>query len=139
MFIQIKKIVGPKSTIYFDMDTKIEVSKLEIAILTATDIIQQTASICANVSQVSKQGYFPLRKWIFNTHQVRHHINDDAFRVLHFPLEENVKTLWFTMSCQSNTFNVHWLYETLTTNKNVLSSIARMFNPLGLVSPFTDL
>ncbi|XP_072401038.1 uncharacterized protein [Diabrotica undecimpunctata] len=111
--------------------------------LTGADTIEETQHICQTVSNILKAGCFNLRKWYSNDNKVLdglQHSNDAC--ILKFDPEEKAKTLGLTWSCNADL--LHFEVETLPINKiptkrSVLSSISKIFDPLGLLGPCTVL
>ncbi|XP_072398228.1 uncharacterized protein [Diabrotica undecimpunctata] len=111
--------------------------------LIGADTIEDAQHICQTVSNILKAGCFNLRKWYSNDNKVLdglHHSNDAC--ILKFDPEEKAKTLGLTWSCNADL--LHFEVETLPINKiptkrSVLSSISKIFDPLGILGPCTVL
>lgn len=113
-------------------------------LLTGADSLVRAQYICRETSRVLKSGCFQLRKWYSNNLGILKTIDksDISCEILEFAPEEKAKTLGLTWSCQKDilVFNVD-IEPTSKgyTKRSVLSITARIFDPLGLLSPCTIL
>lgn len=109
--------------------------------LSGFESVERGAYICENVSKILKGGCFELRKWFSNNPSLLKNINNvsnDPFHILSFGSDENAHTLGLIWSCHHDSlmFNVNKNEkETRVTKRTVLSQIARIFDPLGLLAP----
>ncbi|XP_050301535.1 uncharacterized protein LOC126739769 [Anthonomus grandis grandis] len=102
--------------------------------------VEEAIAMSKAVSAVLETGKFQLRKWMSNDKEILSGMSHDdkEFNVIEFGENENAKTLGLTWSCASD-------YLTYTIGKydicnkvskrTILSSIAQVFDPLGLLSP----
>lgn len=111
-------------------------------LLTGSDSFEQTQEICRQVSNELKKGCFELRKWHSNKPEILENIDDSDISqgILKFGPEENSKLLGLTWSWKDDKL-VYDIDSSCAqgkcTKRNVLSFIARIFDPLGLLSPCT--
>ncbi len=84
-----------------------------------------------------------MRKWYSNEPKVLDGIetNDEVCGILTFSPDETAKTLGLTWSCYNDklAFRIDISTYQMDTKKNVLSLTARIFDPLGMLSPCTIL
>ncbi|XP_048524394.1 uncharacterized protein LOC125505175, partial [Dendroctonus ponderosae] len=110
-------------------------------LLTVTDSVESAAKFCKNITDYFLKRGFELRKWKSNNPSILKELNtvdDDNF--IDFSMSDNAatKTLGLLWLCQSDSL----VYKIATPNlrKNItkrilLSDIATIFDPLGLISP----
>ncbi|XP_055622706.1 uncharacterized protein LOC129766219 [Toxorhynchites rutilus septentrionalis] len=93
------------------------------------------------LSQLLRKGGFSLRKWSTNQLQVLHGLNDDDIgtqSMLNFSPNETVKTLGIMWEPEADVLRFDSQLETnveMSTKRSILSTIAKLFDPLGLISP----
>lgn len=101
---------------------------------------EEAARLAAEVSHILETGCFQLRKWISNDSQILKAIgrSDDVHQFVKLGEAESTKTLGLTWSCIKDKL----IYETKLemdinhiTKRSVLSQIAKLFDPLGLLGP----
>lgn len=110
-------------------------------LLTVTDSVESAAKICKNITDYFLKRGFELRKWKSNNASILKELNtvdDDNF--IDFSMSDNTatKTLGLLWLCQSDSL----VYKIATpklrkdiTKRILLSDIATIFDPLGLISP----
>ncbi|XP_030747104.1 uncharacterized protein LOC115875730 [Sitophilus oryzae] len=109
-------------------------------LLTGADTIEQVGYICQEVSNTLKNGCFELRKWHSNEPAVLKNISDHniSSEVLEFARNEKTKTLGLNWSSRDDVL-IYNIDDFSTVKKctkwAVLSLIARIFDPLGILSP----
>lgn len=113
-------------------------------LLTGSDSMSHIQKICLGVSMVLRKGCFELRKWHSNRPEILKEIGDSdiASGMLQFGLDETSKVLGLTWLWHEDVlvYKIENLLEKhKCTKRTVLSFIARIFDPLGLLSPCTVL
>lgn len=109
-------------------------------LLTGADTVEETIDLCRQVSAILSSGCFELRKWKSNSPRVFEGIKaiTSPHEVLHFGPHENTKTLGLLWSCKDDTFSFN-INSVPTrghiTKRVILSTIAQIFDPLGLICP----
>lgn len=108
--------------------------------LCSVDSIERGIQICKNVSAALKGGCFPLRKWMSNEQAILSDVSreNEEFGVVEFGENENAKTLGLMWSCASDylTYKIkNFNIDDKVTKRKVLSNIAQVFDPLGMLSP----
>ncbi|XP_066585561.1 uncharacterized protein [Prorops nasuta] len=103
-------------------------------LLTGGDDVTTIECMKVKITQILLQGQFPLHKWSSNVSDITRNVEDDPDR----PVGEQVKTLGLFWSHSNDTFS----YKTATPEPNIkitkrliLSTLAQMFDPLGLMGP----
>ncbi|XP_072384678.1 uncharacterized protein [Diabrotica undecimpunctata] len=111
--------------------------------LTRADFIEEAQEIFSKVSKVLESGCFHLRQWCSNSSNVLKDIpkSESAFVILEFlSVDNKTKTLGLIWSCSSNSlcYNINTtLSKQVIAKRSVLSLMANIFDPLGLLSPCT--
>lgn len=110
--------------------------------LSGADSIYEAIELAKDVSQVLSEGCFPLRKWRSNSIEILQALSKNkATKDPHeISSKEDAKTLGLIWNQHSDEF----LYRTdiiqtpkTSTKRSVLSAIAKIFDPLGCLSPIT--
>nr|CAI5827413.1 unnamed protein product [Callosobruchus analis] len=108
-------------------------------LLTGADTIDQATKIAQEVSRVLRRGCFELRKWHTNEPQILDNLEELGLvcEIIKFVQDERSKTLGLTWSCSGDylSYNIESLLERSCTKRSILSMCARIFDPLGLLSP----
>lgn len=137
----------------FQLANEIQESKPHIArilregfyvddMVTGADSVQDAQVICREVSDILREGCFDLRKWCSNQPEILSEIglSHSAFDVFDFSSDGRMKTLGLTWACQADclVYNINIdSIERKITKRTVLSSVSKIFVPLGLLSPCT--
>lgn len=113
-------------------------------VLSGSDSIESTKKLRCDLETLMLKGGFPIRKWCSNSEEVLEGI-PDADRETLVPIQESsanevIKALGLLWDPKRDLFLFNrspeaTKLEDKTTKRNVLSQIARLFDPLGLVSP----
>lgn len=109
-------------------------------LLVGDDNRQRLLQNCQKVSHILQQAGFNLRKWISNDSSLLNQLQscDNSTSVLKFGPNENSKTLGVLWSSHSDSLVINTSpsqISTSSTKRSILSSIAQIFDPLGLLSP----
>ncbi|UYV83626.1 hypothetical protein LAZ67_23001768 [Cordylochernes scorpioides] len=108
-------------------------------LLTGAQTIAETKELIDQLKDLMKKGGFHLRKWNSNCHEIVSHveeINDEK----KINLEKGAisKILGIVWDHVQDTFRVNiTLPEEVVTKRDLLSNIARIFDPIGFLSPTT--
>lgn len=123
--------------------------------LSGSDSIESTIALCRDVISILKTAQLNLRKWQSNntqilqavttntldssTHTASTTTHTDTHNTVSLSIDEPSKTLGLNWRCQTDclTFSIHIPKHTDTTitKRHILSTIAQVFDPLGLVCP----
>lgn len=92
------------------------------------------------IINILKSAGFNLKKWASNSQQILDSVPEDEREIqvaLSLNPDKRIKTLGIAWNTSSDTFNFNVNYDgTKTITKQfVLSTIAKIYDPLGLVSP----
>nr|CAH7746010.1 unnamed protein product [Callosobruchus chinensis] len=110
-------------------------------LLTGADSIVEATNICKGVRDVLNQGCFELRKFYSNDDEVLKSVVNDACddkTVIHFGENENAKTLGIIWCPKSDVLQYKInqdQHNHKVTKRSILSGIAQIFDPIGLLSP----
>ncbi|XP_018405050.1 PREDICTED: uncharacterized protein LOC108781534, partial [Cyphomyrmex costatus] len=104
------------------------------------DSIEQAQEVVSQLNQLCMAGGFKLKKWSFNHSEILVSIpKDEQISCLTIGLDNDtiIHTLGLQWLPSSDMFQFTFNYETTAevTKRNALSTIARIFDPLGLLSP----
>lgn len=123
--------------------------------LSGSDSIESTIALCRDVISTLKTAQLNLRKWQSNNSQILQAVttsiahpsptqptstsHTDTPSTVSLSIDEPSKTLGLNWHCHTDclTFSIHVPEHTVTliTKRHILSTIAQVFDPLGLVSP----
>lgn len=110
-------------------------------LLTGSDSINEAAQICKEVSEVLNTGCFELRKFYSNNPDALKYVkNSDPFtKLINLGTNENAKTLGLIWHYPTDnlTYVISEFNNQKITKRTILSNIAQVFDPLGLLSPCT--
>lgn len=111
-------------------------------LLTGADDLEEAAVITKGVLDILKQGQFDLRKFYSNNNQALKYVTEthSSATILKFGENENTKTLGLTW-CPVKDNLMYSISdvrkEKKITKRIILSTIAQIFDPLGLLGPCT--
>ncbi|XP_050314830.1 uncharacterized protein LOC126749190 [Anthonomus grandis grandis] len=112
-------------------------------LLFSSESIEHARYICREITRILRSGCFELRKWYSNDPRVLDGIEteDKSCGILTFGPHETTKTLGLTWSCYNDqlAFCIDINNYKTDTKRSVLSLTARIFDPLGMLSPCTIL
>lgn len=113
-------------------------------ILTGAKTLAATKQLRADVEELMLKGQFPIRKWCSNNEEVLEGVPEEHRETL-IPIEEccaneTIKTLGLLWNPRSDQFLFVKKFERAPedvkiTKRYILSQIAKLFDPLGLISP----
>ncbi|UYV85166.1 hypothetical protein LAZ67_X004794 [Cordylochernes scorpioides] len=106
--------------------------------------IQEAKSLVAELSSLLNKGGFKLRKWSSNNKEVLSSLSQEIINDTNSKLLEedsSIKLQGLVWNKIQDTFNVQVtpLNFEVTTKRHLLSAIAKIYDPLGLLSPTTVL
>ncbi|XP_018315282.1 uncharacterized protein [Mycetomoellerius zeteki] len=125
-----------------DLSSAIEVLERDFYmddVLTGTNSLAEAIQLQKQLTELLVQGQFALRKWRSNDAKVLKHLNDECKtdNCLIINEEETQKTLGVLWNAKEDT--LHYQFTVLDkeriTKRGVLSKIAQVYDPLGLIGP----
>lgn len=109
-------------------------------LMTGADTISQCKKIQHDLTKQLMKFGFHLRKWLSNEKEVTSNIdNSDENELIIIKDDESVKTLGLQWDPNSDSFvfNINFNSNSCVTKRQALSEVARIFDPLGWLSPVT--
>ncbi|UYV79713.1 hypothetical protein LAZ67_18000385 [Cordylochernes scorpioides] len=108
-------------------------------LLTGAQTIAETKELIDQLKDLMKKGGFHLRKWNSNCHEIVSHVEEiNEERKINLEKGAISKILGIVWDHVQDTFRVNiTLPEEVVTKGDLLSNIARIFDPLGFLSPTT--
>ena len=110
-------------------------------LLTGSDTIEEAAELCQQLSRLLLRGQFSIRKWRSNDLRVLENLPKENLveKFLILDEDEPLKTLGLLWNAKTDTFQyeVTLKKEKKLTKRRILSCIAQIFDPLGLIGPMT--
>ncbi|UYV71914.1 hypothetical protein LAZ67_9001136 [Cordylochernes scorpioides] len=108
-------------------------------LLTGAQTIAETKELIDQLKDLMKKGGFHLRKWNSNCHEIVSHVEEmNEERKINLEKGAISKILGIVWDHVQDTFKVNiTLPEEVVTKRDLLSNIARIFDPIGFLSPTT--
>ncbi|XP_059217641.1 uncharacterized protein LOC131994780 [Stomoxys calcitrans] len=109
-------------------------------LMTGADTVKGSQHILQSVAQQLQKFNFHLRKWISNDPKITEIVeNRGRNEVISIKDDESIKTLGvgWDPNMDHFRFNVSFSHPSQMTKRKVLSLVARIFDPLGWLSPIT--
>ncbi|XP_018374271.1 PREDICTED: uncharacterized protein LOC108768369 [Trachymyrmex cornetzi] len=112
-------------------------------LVTGVDTLQEVSNIKAETSQLLLEGHFELRKWSSNVPMIRDNpsVQNDKEFVLSCDKECETRTLGLGWNCNTDHFKFSSIIclppQASPTKRRILSKVALVFDPLGLLGPAT--
>ncbi|UYV79458.1 hypothetical protein LAZ67_17002687 [Cordylochernes scorpioides] len=108
-------------------------------LLTGAQTIAETKELIDQLKDLMKKGGFHLRKWNSNCHEIVSHVEEiNEERKINLEKGAISKILGIVWDHLQDTFRVNiTLPEEVVTKRDLLSNIARIFDPIGFLSPTT--
>lgn len=110
-------------------------------VMTGASTEESAVVLQKRLTELLARGGFPLHKWASNSGLVLSQIpeiNKDCVESVNIKIEDTMKTLGITWNSQTDNFELK-LNLTMSNNpitkRNVLSAIAKTFDPLGWLAP----
>lgn len=108
-------------------------------ILTGADTVRELNDICDDLTTILGRAGMSLHKWCSNSNQLLRKRSNDGGQTIEFQGEEqNAKTLGMTWQPRTDKFTYGLRKDKIidkVTKRGVLSVIASLFDPLGLINP----
>ncbi|UYV73909.1 hypothetical protein LAZ67_11001400 [Cordylochernes scorpioides] len=108
-------------------------------LLTGAQTIAETKELIDQLKDLMKKGGFHLRKWNSNCHEIVSHVEEiNEEKKINLEKGAISKILGILWDHVQDTFRVNiTLPEEVVTKRDLLSNIARIFDPIGFLSPTT--
>ncbi|UYV85100.1 hypothetical protein LAZ67_X004563 [Cordylochernes scorpioides] len=108
-------------------------------LLTGAQTIAETKELIDQLKDLMKKGGFHLRKWNSNCHEIVSHVEEmNEEKKINLEKGAISKILGIVWDHVQDTFRVNiTLPEEVVTKRDLLSNIARIFDPIGFLSPTT--
>ncbi|UYV80986.1 hypothetical protein LAZ67_19002378, partial [Cordylochernes scorpioides] len=108
-------------------------------LLTGAQTIAETKELIDQLKDLMKRGGFHLRKWNSNCHEIVSHVEEmNEEKKINLEKGAISKILGIVWDHVQDTFRVNiTLPEEVVTKRDLLSNIARIFDPIGFLSPTT--
>ncbi|UYV72019.1 hypothetical protein LAZ67_9001568 [Cordylochernes scorpioides] len=108
-------------------------------LLTGAQTIAEAKELIDQLKDLMKKGGFHLRKWNSNCHEIVSHVEEmNEEKKINLEKGAISKILGIVWDHVQDTFRVNiTLPEEVVTKRDLLSNIARIFDPIGFLSPTT--
>ncbi|UYV67050.1 hypothetical protein LAZ67_4003762, partial [Cordylochernes scorpioides] len=108
-------------------------------LLTGAQTIAETKELIDQLKDLMKKGGFHLRKWNSNCHEIVSHVEEiNEEKKINLEKGAISKILGIVWDHVQDTFRVNIILpEEVVTKRDLLSNIARIFDPIGFLSPTT--
>lgn len=112
--------------------------------LYGSDTLDSALKIQKETIEILRSAGFKLRKWSASNPTLLEGISEsdrECNHLLEFNCQSSVKTLGIFWNTITDSFSFHMSVDSyeITTKRNILSNIAKIFDPLGWLSPFVIL
>ncbi|KAK9744173.1 Pao retrotransposon peptidase [Popillia japonica] len=104
-------------------------------LLTGASTVNEAIIIRRNIEELLRKGGFELSKWSSNNQSILADLSKEGNNMIQIDKNENFKTLSLFWNSTTDTFQFSIKVDTKNTKRFILSTISRLFDPLGLVSP----
>ncbi|KMQ87666.1 bel12-ag transposon polyprotein [Lasius niger] len=127
------KTVTPKSAEVLEDDFYMD------DLLTGTDTKSEAIRLQKELSELLTSAQFPLRKWRTNDRAILNHLTEPGKteNLLILDKQESVKTLGLLWNSNEDVlqYEIKQPNSSKVTKRRILSTIAQIYNPLGLIGP----